>query len=104
MPRGSQSKYLVRAKQIDPVHPCSPLRDKIRIGEVPVFLKYLFNYSVSVSAVTHWYKRGCVLNGKPFFLQVVRFGNKIYVRKCDLIAFLNWGGEYRTMGVENDDE
>ena len=79
-----------RAKNIEALPAWHPARTTIKLSEVPVFLKRIYNVPVSYGSVLRWAREGVIRrsDGKRIFLVCRMLGRWRFVEKTDLITFL----------------
>lgn len=88
--KGAQSESHYK----DTLPPWHPERDRLMIGEVGPYLKHFYGRGVSQATVYRWMKHGAWSYElqKKVFLKRSPFMGRTYVKKVDLIAFLEARG------------
>lgn len=77
------------ACEVEPLPPWHPAREVIRLTEVPMMLKKIYNLATSYQTVKGWALYGRDdKDGKKVYLQTFKMGRYRMVKKADLVAFL----------------
>jgi hypothetical protein len=66
-------------------------RDEFHYKEVPAFLKHEYGFYVVHETVHRWIRKGAkrATDGKAIWLKSFRKARRVFVRKADLIEFIN---------------
>ena len=80
----------MRASDIEALQPWDPSRTTIKLVEIPLLLKRIYNITTSYGAALRWARDGVIRksDGQRIYLKCRKFGRWRVVAKADLLAFL----------------
>lgn len=80
----------VCAVDIEALQPWDPSRTTLRMAEIPLFLKRIYNITMSYGAALRWAREGVIRksDGKIIYLRCRKMGRWGVVQKTDLLKFL----------------
>ncbi len=84
-----RSSRAINQKDVEPLPPWHPARDRLAVSEIHLYMSRMFNLSIRPEEIKAWCSSGVMPKdgGDPIFLKTHSFAGKPMVWKVDLLAF-----------------